>query len=138
MLADEFGSKKFPQFFFEKDKCLVHIRNKQRNGKKSFTMVEGLATDLDVVKILKCLRKMLATNGTLLKDENNQVVLQLQGLFFFEILFLLNYFSQVISVPRLRFFWNRIASATKIKFVCTEFKKKINKYFFRQKKNVVS
>ena len=58
----------------------VHIRIQQRNKGKCLTLVEGLDEkwDPNPEKILKYLRKALATNGTLLKGEKGKV-LQLQG-----------------------------------------------------------
>ena len=38
----------------------VHLRIQQRNGRKSLTTVQGLATDLDLKKILKALKKVRA------------------------------------------------------------------------------
>lgn len=57
----------------------VHIRNQQRNGRKSLTTIQGLADDLDLVKILKVMRKMFSTNGTILKDDEMGEIIQLQG-----------------------------------------------------------
>lgn len=37
---------------------VVHIRIQQRNGRKSLTLVQGLASDLDLKKILKALKKV--------------------------------------------------------------------------------
>jgi len=57
----------------------VHIRIQQRNGRKSLTTVQGLATDLDLKRILRFLKKTFSTNGTILRDEENGKVIQLQG-----------------------------------------------------------
>lgn len=57
----------------------VHIRIQQRNGRKSLTTVQGLATDLDLKKILKALKKTYSTNGTILVDEELGEIIQLQG-----------------------------------------------------------
>jgi translation initiation factor 1 len=57
----------------------VHIRIQQRNGRKSLTTVQGLAEDLDLKKILKALKKMFSTNGTIVADEEMGDVIQLQG-----------------------------------------------------------
>lgn len=57
----------------------VHIRNQQRNGRKSLTIITGLADDLDLKKILKVMRKMFSTNGTIMMDDEIGEVLQLQG-----------------------------------------------------------
>ena len=58
---------------------IVHIRVQQRNGRKSLTTVQGLATDLDLPKILRALKKTFSTNGTILRDAEVGKVLQLQG-----------------------------------------------------------
>ncbi len=54
---------------FSNDQVNVNIRIQQRNGAKCLTLVEGLDEkwDPNPAKILKNLRKTLATNGTLLK-----------------------------------------------------------------------
>jgi len=58
---------------------VVHIRNQQRNGRKSLTLIQGLPDDLNLKKIVKVMRKMFSTNGTILKDEEMGEVIQLQG-----------------------------------------------------------
>lgn len=58
---------------------IVHIRSQQRNGRKSLTLISGLAEDLDLKKILKVMRKMFSTNGAILKDDEVGEVVQLQG-----------------------------------------------------------
>lgn len=45
----------------KKQQSLVHIRNQQRNGRKSITTMIGFASDLDLLKILKCMRKVRLT-----------------------------------------------------------------------------
>ena len=57
----------------------VHIRNQQRNGRKSLTTIDGLPGDLNLEKILKVMRKTFSTNGTILHDEEVGDVIQLQG-----------------------------------------------------------
>lgn len=69
----------------------IHIRVKQRNGKKCITLIEGLAKDLDLKKISKALRKTFNTSVSILKiddDKGNDrgddevmyhKILQLQG-----------------------------------------------------------
>ncbi len=46
----------------------IHIRIIQRNGRKNWTVVEGLAPDLDLEKITKYIRKTLHISGTVLED----------------------------------------------------------------------
>ena len=56
----------------------VHIAIQRRNAKNSITLISGLDSDLDLQRILKGLKKTLATNGTILEDDS-QKILQLQG-----------------------------------------------------------
>lgn len=58
---------------------MVHIRNQQRNGRKSLTQISGLATDLDLVKIVKDMKKIFNTNGAILKDDDGNEIIQIQG-----------------------------------------------------------
>ncbi|KAH0751400.1 hypothetical protein KY285_004548 [Solanum tuberosum] len=57
----------------------VHIRVQQRNGKKSWTMIEGLKKDFSCEKILKDLKKEYCCNGTIIQDKELGKVIQLQG-----------------------------------------------------------
>jgi len=57
----------------------VHLRIQQRNGRKCLTIVQGLADDLDMKKILKALKKTYSTNGTVLVDKEHGEIIQLQG-----------------------------------------------------------
>ena len=57
----------------------VHIRVQQRNGRKNITTVQGLATDLDLKKILRYWRKEFNCNGTIVKDEELGKVIQMSG-----------------------------------------------------------
>lgn len=59
--------------------CSVHIRNQQRNGRKSITTIAGLEDDLDLDKILRYMRKIFSTNGTILHDDEEGDIVQLQG-----------------------------------------------------------
>lgn len=45
----------------------IHIRNQQRNGKKSYTIVTGIPACFKFDKILKHLKKTFNCNGTLNK-----------------------------------------------------------------------
>jgi len=47
--------------------CKIHIRVKQRNGKKSTTSIEGLSANFQTT--LQSLRKVLACNGSI-QDSN--------------------------------------------------------------------
>lgn len=62
-----------------KEASSVHIRIQQRNGRKSLTTVAGLPSDLDFKKIVRALKKTFSTNGTILEDEDNNSVIQVQG-----------------------------------------------------------
>jgi translation initiation factor 1 len=57
----------------------VHIRVLQRNSKKSITMIEGLAEDLDLRKILKALKKTLNTSGFLVMDDEYGQIINIHG-----------------------------------------------------------
>jgi len=64
---------------FTSEKHIVHVRIQQRNGKKCITLVHGIATDLDLYKILKYLKKVYSTNGNVRTDPNYGEIIQLQG-----------------------------------------------------------
>ncbi len=64
---------------FNKDKSLVHIRVQQRQGRKSLTTIQGLANDLNLKKIVRYLKRIFSTNGTIIKDDAIGEVIQLQG-----------------------------------------------------------
>lgn len=57
----------------------VHVRKQQRNGRKSVTTVQGLATSLDLKEITKALRKELCCNGCVVASDDFGDVVQLQG-----------------------------------------------------------
>jgi translation initiation factor 1 len=57
----------------------VHIRKTQRNARKCFTIIEGLAEDLDLKKICKYLTKKNQCSGTILVDEKFGQVIKLTG-----------------------------------------------------------
>ena len=57
----------------------VHIRVQQRNGRKNITTVQGLATDLNLKKILRYWRKEFSCNGTIIKDPEMGKVIQMSG-----------------------------------------------------------
>ena len=57
----------------------VHIRIQQRNGRKSITTVQGLATDLNLKLILKTWKKSFTCNGAIVEDEEHGKIIQLQG-----------------------------------------------------------
>jgi translation initiation factor 1 len=57
----------------------IHIRVQQRNGRKTLTTLQGLPKEYAPKKILKAFKKEFACNGTLIEDEENGEVIQLQG-----------------------------------------------------------
>ncbi|EAN31494.1 Eukaryotic translation initiation factor eIF1 [Theileria parva strain Muguga] len=58
---------------------LVHIRNHQRNGRKSVTTVQGLEESLDLKKMVRALKKEFSCNGTVIMHEEHGSIIQLQG-----------------------------------------------------------
>jgi translation initiation factor 1 len=57
----------------------ITIRSYQRNGRKSTTIVYGLATDLDLKKILRHFKKSFQCNGTINTDNDFGQVIQVSG-----------------------------------------------------------
>lgn len=57
----------------------VHIRNQQRNGKKSITTIVGLDPALNKKAILKAFKKAFNCNGNVVEDEDVGFVVQIQG-----------------------------------------------------------
>ncbi|KAK8823580.1 hypothetical protein WA577_002499 [Blastocystis sp. JDR] len=57
----------------------AHIRIQQRNGRKSITTVQGLATDLNLKLILKTWKRSFTCNGAIVDDEEHGKIIQLQG-----------------------------------------------------------
>ncbi|EPR59411.1 putative translation initiation factor SUI1 [Toxoplasma gondii TgCatPRC2] len=58
---------------------LIHIRNQQRNGRKSVTTVQGLDKSLDLKKMVRALKKQFSCNGTVIEDPEHGSIIQLQG-----------------------------------------------------------
>ncbi|KAK1444934.1 eukaryotic translation initiation factor SUI1 like protein [Babesia gibsoni] len=58
---------------------LVHIRNQQRNGRKSVTTVQGLEETLDLKKMVRALKKEFSCNGTVITHAEYGSIIQLQG-----------------------------------------------------------
>merc|ERR1712078_523386 len=68
------------------DRSKVHIRMQQRNGRKSWTTVQGVPDhvrlpksgkrmEVDFEKILRALKKSFKTNGTLIHDaEHGKII----------------------------------------------------------------
>lgn len=58
----------------------IHIRKQMRNGRKCYTLVEGIPEIYNHKKIIKYLKKQLTTNGTVISQtEDHGPILQLQG-----------------------------------------------------------
>jgi len=58
----------------------VHIRLQMRTGKKSLTTISGIdQPKQDLELVLRSMRKMFNTNGTILNDEEFGLIIQLQG-----------------------------------------------------------
>ncbi len=63
----------------DKKRSIVDIRGQQRTGRKNWTLVSGLKDTLDLKKILKYIRKLFKTNGTIRYDEQHGYIIQVQG-----------------------------------------------------------
>lgn len=57
----------------------IHIRNQQRNGRKSTTSLAGLPEDFNLKKILGAFKKQLNCNGNIVDDELHGKIIQIQG-----------------------------------------------------------
>ncbi len=55
------------------------MHRQQRNGRKCITIVEGLASDLDIHKITTALKKTFQCNGNVVKDSEKGEIIQLSG-----------------------------------------------------------
>ena len=67
----------FPGGDIESQKVHLHIH--QRKLRKSTTIIQGLADDLDLKKILKHLKKTHKCNGAIKNDKNYGLIIKLQG-----------------------------------------------------------
>jgi translation initiation factor 1 len=67
-----------------KDQSKVHIRVQQRNGRKCVTTIQGLASDLDVEKIARALKKTFKCNGSIQADEEVGEVRAVECIQFFK------------------------------------------------------
>ena len=65
MISDDFRPRR-----------IIHIRVQQRTLRKSITIIEGLPSDLDLKKIVKCMKKNFQCNGKVQKEDH---IIQLQG-----------------------------------------------------------
>merc|ERR1719262_533688 len=57
----------------------IHIRNQQRNGKKSLTTIQGIPDKFNYKKILKAFKKNFNCNGSIVEDEEFGNIIQIQG-----------------------------------------------------------
>jgi len=57
----------------------IHIRVQQRKSNKYITIVEGIASEFDLKKILRAFKKQLNCNGTIAEGKEGDKVLQLTG-----------------------------------------------------------
>lgn len=62
----------------EVQKSKIHIRF-QKIGPRSITIVEGLDDDLDLKRISKAMKKAFSCAATVLTDEEQNELIQLQG-----------------------------------------------------------
>ena len=67
--------------FFEDEKKqnMIHIRIQQRNAKKTITTIQGLDANIDIKKMLKYIKKIFNCNGSIIKNDNDTNIIQLQG-----------------------------------------------------------
>ena len=66
--------------FFEENQesNKIHIRIKQRNGRKSITTIENLPLDVDLTDLSKKMKKTFHCISTVVKSDNEKI-LQLSG-----------------------------------------------------------
>uniref|UniRef100_A0A0N4ZNP6 SUI1 domain-containing protein n=1 Tax=Parastrongyloides trichosuri TaxID=131310 RepID=A0A0N4ZNP6_PARTI len=58
---------------------ICHIRIQQRTGRKTITTVQGIATEYDLKKIVRYLKKEYNCNGTIVEHPEYGQVIQLSG-----------------------------------------------------------
>ena len=58
---------------------MVHIWVRQRNGRKSITEINGLASDLNLAKIMKCWKKEFHVAVSKMKNDKGEKFIRLQG-----------------------------------------------------------
>ena len=57
----------------------IHIRNQQRNGRKSITTIQGIPDRFSLQKMIKFFTKEFNCNGTIVDDPQHGKIIQLQG-----------------------------------------------------------
>jgi len=64
---------------YEPTDNIIHIRIKQRNGRKKWTFIEGLDENVNFKKVVKYLSKKLACGGSVKTDDEGNKYIQFQG-----------------------------------------------------------
>ena len=57
----------------------VHIRLEQRASGKYLTTVQGISNDMNILKILKAMKKRFICNGCIVEDKESGTIIKLQG-----------------------------------------------------------
>lgn len=78
LLLDFSSAKELEELIFNRYFSL-DIRIQQRRGRKSITIVQGLASDLSLKRILKAWKNSFKCNGAIVEDEEEGKIIQLQG-----------------------------------------------------------
>ena len=63
----------------EREPNIIHLHYQQRTTRKCITIIQGLPDDLDDKKLLRNFKKMFHCNGTVVEDEEKDMIIQLQG-----------------------------------------------------------
>jgi len=63
--------------YFTSSKVTINVQ--KRNGKKCITTVTGMATDLDLKKIVSYIKKTYSCNGSIINDEIYGEIITLSG-----------------------------------------------------------
>jgi len=63
----------------KKDNFKVHISIQQRTSKKYITNVSGIPDMYDLPKVLKYIKKIYKCGGSIVKDRNGNLILQITG-----------------------------------------------------------
>ena len=63
----------------KKDNFKVHISIQQRTSKKYITNVSGIPDKYDMPKVLKYIKKIYKCGGSVVKDKDDNLILQITG-----------------------------------------------------------
>jgi translation initiation factor 1 len=74
-MLDDLGNGDFKK---QRPVSNIHIRIKQRSAKKTITIIEGLAEDLDLKKIAKVLRRQCKVMASVI-TKDGETVIQMSG-----------------------------------------------------------